>query len=74
MSIRRGLLRFVQRGDGHIQRIRAERSEQRQMGATVAAEIARADFVDQIKQNARKPSPVWIFDTLYWQQILKPQT
>ena len=39
-----------------------------------AAEIARADFVDQIKQNARKPSPVWIFDTLYWQQILKPQT
>ncbi len=39
-----------------------------------AAEIPRADFVDQIKQNAPKPSPVWIFDTLYWQQILKPQT
>jgi leucyl/phenylalanyl-tRNA--protein transferase len=39
-----------------------------------AAEIPRADFVDQIKQNAPKPSPVWIFDTLYWQQFLKPQT
>ena len=41
MPIRRGLLRLVQSSHGHIQRIRAERGEQRQMGAAVRAEITR---------------------------------
>jgi len=38
-----------------------------------AAEIPRSNFVAQVKQHAQKPSPVWAFDTLYWQQILKPK-
>jgi leucyl/phenylalanyl-tRNA--protein transferase len=45
----------------------------RHLASLGAAEIARADFIAQIKQHAPKPSPIWIFDTLDWQQILKPQ-
>ena len=33
-------LRFVQGGDGHIQGLRAEAGEQRQLGAAGAAEVA----------------------------------
>jgi leucyl/phenylalanyl-tRNA--protein transferase len=46
----------------------------RHLASLGAAEIPRADFIKQVQQHAQMPSPIWIFDTLDWQQILKPQT
>jgi leucyl/phenylalanyl-tRNA--protein transferase len=37
-----------------------------------AREIARADFVAQVAQNAKKPSPRWRFDPVYWNELLPP--
>jgi leucyl/phenylalanyl-tRNA--protein transferase len=37
-----------------------------------AREIARADFVAQVAQNAKKPSPSWRFDPVYWNSLLQP--
>jgi leucyl/phenylalanyl-tRNA--protein transferase len=45
----------------------------RHLASLGAAEIPRADFIKQVQQHAQMPSPIWIFDTLDWQQILKPQ-
>lgn len=38
-----------------------------------AREIARADFVAQVAQNARKPSPAWRFDPVYWNGLAPPK-
>jgi leucyl/phenylalanyl-tRNA---protein transferase len=38
-----------------------------------AREIARADFVAQVAQNARKPPPAWAFDPVYWNELLPPK-
>ncbi|MDB5873836.1 MAG: aat [Ramlibacter sp.] len=38
-----------------------------------AREIARADFVAQVAQNAKKPSPRWRFDPVYWNRLLPPK-
>ncbi len=35
-----------------------------------AREIARADFVAQVAQNAQKPAPAWRFDPVYWNELL----
>ena len=45
----------------------------RHLASLGAAEIARSDFIAQIKQYAQKPSPDWAFDNLYWQQLFKPR-
>jgi leucyl/phenylalanyl-tRNA--protein transferase len=38
-----------------------------------AREIARADFVVQVSQNAKKPAPPWRFEPVYWNQLLPPK-
>jgi len=38
-----------------------------------AREIARADFVAHVSQNARKASPIWQFDPVYWNELLPPK-
>jgi leucyl/phenylalanyl-tRNA--protein transferase len=38
-----------------------------------AREIDRADFVVQVAQNAKKPSPRWRFDPVYWNELLPPK-
>jgi leucyl/phenylalanyl-tRNA---protein transferase len=38
-----------------------------------AREIARADFVAQVAQNARKAAPPWQFDPVYWNRVLPPK-
>jgi leucyl/phenylalanyl-tRNA--protein transferase len=38
-----------------------------------AREIERADFVAQVAQNAKKPSPPWRFDPVYWNELLPPK-
>lgn len=38
-----------------------------------AREIARADFVAQVAQNARQPAPRWWFDPVYWDELLPPK-
>ncbi len=38
-----------------------------------AREIARADFVAQVAQNAKKPSPPWRFEPVYWAGLLPPK-
>lgn len=38
-----------------------------------AREITRADFVAQVAQNAKKPSPPWRFDPVYWNDLLPPK-
>ncbi|MEP6791527.1 MAG: leucyl/phenylalanyl-tRNA--protein transferase, partial [Ramlibacter sp.] len=35
-----------------------------------AREIARADFVSQVAQNARKPPVHWQFQPVYWDELL----
>jgi leucyl/phenylalanyl-tRNA---protein transferase len=35
-----------------------------------AREIARAEFVAQVAQNAKKPAPPWRFDPVYWNGLL----
>jgi leucyl/phenylalanyl-tRNA--protein transferase len=35
-----------------------------------AREIARADFVAQVAQNARRQGPQWRFDPVYWSDLL----
>ena len=37
-----------------------------------AREMARADFVAHLAQSTREAAPRWQFDTLYWQELLKP--
>ena len=38
-----------------------------------AREIDRADFVAQVAQNTKKPSPRWRFDPVYWNELLPPK-
>ena len=38
-----------------------------------AREIARADFVAQVSQNARKPGVPWRFDPVYWNRLVTPK-
>src|SRR5688572_19946038 len=38
-----------------------------------AREIERADFVAQVAQNTKKPSPAWRFDPVYWNELLPPK-
>jgi leucyl/phenylalanyl-tRNA---protein transferase len=38
-----------------------------------AREITRAAFVAQVAQNAKKPSPSWRFDPVYWNELLPPK-
>jgi leucyl/phenylalanyl-tRNA--protein transferase len=38
-----------------------------------AREIARAEFVAQVAQNAKKPAPTWRFDPVYWNGLLPPK-
>jgi leucyl/phenylalanyl-tRNA---protein transferase len=38
-----------------------------------AREIDRAGFVAQVAQNAKKPSPAWRFDPVYWNELLPPK-
>jgi leucyl/phenylalanyl-tRNA---protein transferase len=38
-----------------------------------AREIARADFVAQVAQNAKKAAPSWRFDPVYWNRLLPPK-
>ena len=37
-----------------------------------AREIPRADFVAQIANKAKRPSPHWRFDPVYWNELLRP--
>jgi leucyl/phenylalanyl-tRNA---protein transferase len=37
-----------------------------------AREIARAEFVAHVAQNAKKRSPHWQFDPVYWNELLPP--
>jgi leucyl/phenylalanyl-tRNA--protein transferase len=37
-----------------------------------AREMARADFVTHLARSTRETAPRWQFDTLYWQELLKP--
>ena len=37
-----------------------------------AREIPRADFVAQVAQNAKKASPPWRFEPVYWNALLQP--
>jgi leucyl/phenylalanyl-tRNA--protein transferase len=39
-----------------------------------AREIARADFVSQVAQNAHKPPVHWRFEPVYWNELLPPVT
>jgi leucyl/phenylalanyl-tRNA--protein transferase len=38
-----------------------------------AREIARAEFVAQVAQNAKKPSVPWRFDPVYWNGLAPPK-
>jgi leucyl/phenylalanyl-tRNA---protein transferase len=38
-----------------------------------AREIARADFVAHVAQNAKKRSPHWQFDPVYWDELRPPR-
>jgi leucyl/phenylalanyl-tRNA--protein transferase len=38
-----------------------------------AREIARAEFVAQVAQNAKKPSVPWRFDPVYWNGLAPPR-
>jgi leucyl/phenylalanyl-tRNA--protein transferase len=38
-----------------------------------AREIARAEFVAQVAQNAKKPPLPWRFDPVYWNALLPPK-
>lgn len=35
-----------------------------------AREIDRSEFVAQVAQNTRKPSPAWRFEPVYWRELL----
>ncbi|MFM6992853.1 MAG: leucyl/phenylalanyl-tRNA--protein transferase [Rhodoferax sp.] len=37
-----------------------------------AREMARADFIAHLARSTREAAPRWQFDTLYWQELLKP--
>jgi leucyl/phenylalanyl-tRNA--protein transferase len=38
-----------------------------------AREVARAEFVAHVAQNAQKPAPSWQFDPVYWNDLLPPK-
>ena len=38
-----------------------------------AGEIERSAFVDHVRRHCAEPSPKWIFEPLYWNQILTSQ-
>jgi len=38
-----------------------------------AGEIARKDFVSHVNQQKKKPSPEWVFERAYWDEILTIQ-
>jgi leucyl/phenylalanyl-tRNA--protein transferase len=37
-----------------------------------AKEIPRANFADHVREQTGQPAPEWIFNTLYWDEILQP--
>ncbi|MFT3717196.1 leucyl/phenylalanyl-tRNA--protein transferase [Pseudorhodoferax sp.] len=44
----------------------------RHLASLGAAEIARADFVAQLRQDVRAPTPPWQFDPVYWSALFTP--
>jgi len=36
-----------------------------------AKEMPRADFVDYVREQTRHPAPEWIFNPIYWDEILQ---
>lgn len=44
----------------------------RHLASLGAREVPRADFVDHVQRHCTAPSPVWKFDSLYWQHLLSP--
>lgn len=42
----------------------------RHLASLGAAETSRPNFISQLEQNLAKPTPVWRFETVYWNEIL----
>jgi leucyl/phenylalanyl-tRNA---protein transferase len=64
-----GLVAFCRRHD--IPCIDCQQNTQH-LASLGAREIARADFVALVAQNAKKRSPHWQFDPVYWNELLPP--
>lgn len=45
----------------------------RHLASLGAREIPRADFVEQVARQARKPAVVWRFDPVYWGALMPPK-
>jgi leucyl/phenylalanyl-tRNA---protein transferase len=64
-----GLTAFCQHH--HIPVIDCQQNTQH-LASLGAREIPRDDFVAQVAQNAKKASPSWRFDPVYWNALLQP--